>query len=385
MKIFKLNVFFFILLFANNAFAKCDLPTDEILACEEIKTLSLEPKIETVEWPTEILPMPPVVDMSASGYLELVKYSMSTALVERADRENYWGDVDEKAGYPRRFGPTKPRDYYVKIFLAKWDEEHKTVKDNGKITVVPAVLAVRASLCPEGQYYVTDFPDGKPLCSPYGTQKQAEEGRYACSIDVFQHTFALDTEYRKRFNKSYPIYNWWESYTFKSQTNCENTIFDQGEVCFRNQDYVAAAVDHYHCGLHLFQLREELQSYIANPFIPLPIEAGSLNPVKSGFKDGPGKRLYKPNGDPKARCKAGGAVLFESALNGKVGNGLKIYNSNFEQIGSGFFKGNGNPDRPQFCTSKPGSQLGTGPILICIEVLGVNQCYVVANPSVRED
>lgn len=390
MKLFKLNILCLILLTTNLAQAVCNLPTDEVLTCEEFPSPNIGPKVETVAFPTEILPMPPIIDQNAPGYLDRVKTSMTSALFERADRENYWCQVDIDAGYtPCRFKSIKPHDYYVKIFNAAWDKEHAPVVDNGKTTLVPAVLALRSSLCPEGQFYVTDFPDGKPLCSPYGTKQEAEDGRYSCSIDVFQHTFGLDAEYRKRFNKPYPIYNWWESYTFKSQTGCTDTIFNQGEVCHRNDSYVNSAVDHYHCGLHLFQLRDELQSYIRNPFSTFNVVAGSFSPVKSGFKDGGGKKLWKPIGDPGARCNnprnRGGAVLFEGSLNGKVGNGMKIYNKNFEQIGSGFFKGNGNPDRPQFCTNKYGAQYGTEPILVCIEVVGVQQCYVVANPSNRED
>lgn len=359
------------------------LPTLTMLDVGDV--MSGSSGIETPDWPTEILPEPPLVDQTAPNYLELVKYSMSTALVQRADRENHFGDIDEANGYPRRFGPTKERDYYVKIFLAKWEEEHTSAKN-----VASAVKALRSSLCPDGLFYVTDNADGTPFCSPYSNRGDAENGRYACAENVWRHTVALDAEYTKRFKKHYPIYNWWESYTFNSQNGCTDTIWNQGEVCMRNVDYVSSAVDHHHCGLHLFQLYTELQGYYATPFIPYEIAGGSLDPVKTAFNDGAKKgRTWKPIADVGARCNndknKGGAVLFEASLKGKVGNALTIYNKDFVKIGTGFFKGNTNPNRPTFCTNKYGAEYGTEPILLCAEVVGIQQCYVVANPSNRED
>lgn len=88
---------------------------------------------ETPSVNVEVLPMPPIDDLSDSV---AVSEGLIKAYRERAIRENYWGDVDEAAGYPRRFGPKKDEDYYVILYYqaqARENAERLANLQSGKV------------------------------------------------------------------------------------------------------------------------------------------------------------------------------------------------------------------------------------------------------------
>jgi len=77
----------------------------------------------STDWPT--IPAPDLDDLSdtksGSGQ-ELFIYSMMTAMVERADRENFYCQKQLDAGYsPCYFKTIKPRDYYSTKWLADYN------------------------------------------------------------------------------------------------------------------------------------------------------------------------------------------------------------------------------------------------------------------------
>lgn len=61
-------------------------------------------------------PYPYIDPNTEEGRIETLS-NLIVSLTDRIDMENYYGDKDEKAGYPRRFGPTKQRNYYIKRMI----------------------------------------------------------------------------------------------------------------------------------------------------------------------------------------------------------------------------------------------------------------------------
>lgn len=206
---------------------------------------------ERPEYPSEILEAPSSLDQDNPAWLELVEYKMVVALVERVARENYWCQVDLDAGYPCRFGSLKESDYYVVKFLAELEKE----KEKSELILIKSL---RSSVCPDGEYYVTDFLDGTPLCVPFSTHQEAENHRFSLANNITNHTIAIDYERRKRGLSGFGIYAWWEDYQFTQNVSCENTIWEAGLVCFRFPDFKTTAIHYWHAREHLRQLEIEL-------------------------------------------------------------------------------------------------------------------------------
>ena len=251
-------------------------------------------KIETPSMDVEITPEPPLLDFNAPNYLELVYYRMTTALVQRADRENYYGDIDEKAGYPRRFGPKKARDYYVNIFKAQWELEHPT-------TTGEALRAVKVvePACPDG----FEIYEGSGICNQFPTHVSAEQ-------------------------------------------------------------------NYYHCSLNNFQL------YLENADLKRQLEARNITDFKDGANKG---NLWKPEADPKARCKGGTTILLDQKYSA---SSIDILDSNFNKIKSPSNFGKLDDGRPRFCAEgMNGASFGSGPIFIQV----ADKIFRVDNPSNRAD
>lgn len=328
-------------------------------------------------WP--IVPMPDIDDLSkyksGSGQ-ELFIYGMMTAMVERADRENAECQKQLEAGYkPCYFKTIKPRDHYAKI----WLEDYNALQVKNKESL-ERLARESISSCPSGSTFVLMLDENTAYCSFFSDKDQMENARFSCGQDVWAHTVALDSERRKKGKSGWDIYKFWEDYKIG---NCEaGSIWGNGEFCHKFATYAEAGLHELHCGYHLGALKEELKK---------EMEAPALTPcnIVGDFSDGRNGLLWKPIGDPGKICNnarnKGGAVLFPSSFKDKMGKNLKIYDSEFKEIGGGFFKGNGNPDRPQFCTNKYGAQYGSGPIYVEYEVGTFKECRRVNNPANRED
>lgn len=63
----------------------------------------------------------PFADLNDSQWVEDQQVD---AFIDRAARENYWGDVDEANGAERRFGPVIPLTFYVDKFYEAKAREH---------------------------------------------------------------------------------------------------------------------------------------------------------------------------------------------------------------------------------------------------------------------
>lgn len=161
----------------------------ELAPDDSIKT-ELAPKIEGFisqldqidhpNMPSYIDPSDPISDLSqfASGpNKDLFIYGMMTAMVEKADRENYYCQIDLDAGYnPCRFGSIKPRDFHAK----KWLEDYNALQVKSRSNL--ANLA-RASLNCIGGFEV--YPDSG-ICSKYPDWITAEQHGYHKDLHIHQ-------------------------------------------------------------------------------------------------------------------------------------------------------------------------------------------------------
>lgn len=140
-------------------------------------------KIETPSMDGDVEPAPPLLDFNAPNYLELVYYRMTTALVQRVDRENFYCQEDLNAGIkPCRFKSIKPRDYYVNIFKAQWESEHPT-------TTGQALRAVKVvePACPDG----FEIYEGSGICNQFPSHVSAEQNYYHSALSTYQCGVAL--------------------------------------------------------------------------------------------------------------------------------------------------------------------------------------------------
>lgn len=321
----------------------------------------------SMDWP--IVPMPPIDDLSnyksGSGQ-ELFIYGMMTAMVERADRENFYCQVDLDAGYkPCRFGSIKPRDHYAKAWLDAYNSLQVKNKES---------LARLASgtICPEGSFYATSFPDGSPLCAPAPSLQEMENHRFSCAVTVSEYTIALDSLFTKKYGTRYPIYDYWTFYPQTSLHQCKNgTVWGAGEFCNIFKNYIEASVDHWHCNEYLRQLKD---LYEKESFVGLKVCT-----EKGPIKDGSGGFLWKAVADPKARCKNGTTILL-SKDQASIKE-IELLDANQSFIFKPAYYGLLSDGRPRFCAEgRPGSSF-KGPLLVKYGA----DCKTVVNPANRED
>ena len=135
--------------------------------------------VETPSMDVPVIPMPPITDLSeykSGAGQELFIYGMMTAMVERADRENFYCQKDLDAGYrPCSFGSIKPRDHYAKIWLA--DYNALQVKSRENLTA----LAKDAVKCLGGFEY---WPNSG-LCNKFATHELCERD-FGASVDTIK-------------------------------------------------------------------------------------------------------------------------------------------------------------------------------------------------------
>jgi hypothetical protein len=112
--------------------------------------------------------------------------------------------------------------------------------------------------CGEGLVFIDYHVDGTPVCVPFSTHQDAENHRHALAENIFNHTFAIDSESRKRGLGPFGLYIWWDDYQFRANVPCENTIWGNGEICFKFPDFKTAAIHWWHASKHLDQLKAYL-------------------------------------------------------------------------------------------------------------------------------
>jgi hypothetical protein len=99
------------------------------------------------------------------------------------------------------------------------------------------------------------------------------------------------------------------------------------------------------------------------------------------FRDGANRgNLWKPQADPKARCKNGTTVLLGEQYNGI--NQLDLLDKNCNKVASAEYFGLYNNSRPRFCfVNLPGSKFGNDSVYLSFS----SELKKVENASNRED
>lgn len=124
-------------------------------------------KIETPSMDVEISPTPPIIDMNAPNYLEMVYYRMIIALHDRAIREG------------------RAPDYYVNIFKKQWEVE-QVQKNSDALRVVKSFEPG----CPNG---FEIWGEGTGICNQFVNHQIAEQHYLAAQTTVNEFLPKLDS------------------------------------------------------------------------------------------------------------------------------------------------------------------------------------------------
>ena len=163
-----------------------------------------------------------------------------------------------------------------------------------------------------------------------------------------------------------------------NDTPCPNgfEIYPDSGLCSKFGGHVEAEQNYYHCSLNNYQLalrNGELEAKCGYgvPSAKVCIDQGSI-------KDGQGGYLWKPEGDPKARCAGGTTILLAKD---QTATEIELLDANQNVIFKPSYFGKLADGRPRFCAEgRPGSSF-SGPLLV---KYGEN-CKTVTNPANRED
>jgi hypothetical protein len=147
-------------------------------------------------------------------------------------------------------------------------------------------------------------------------------------------------------------------------------IYEGSGICNQFPTHVSAEQNYYHCSLNNFQL------YLENADLKRQLEARNIPDFKDGANKG---NLWKPEADPKARCKGGTTILLDQKYSA---SSIDILDSNFNKIKSPSNFGKLDDGRPRFCAEgMNGASFGNGPLFIQVGELR----FRVNNPANRED
>lgn len=147
-------------------------------------------------------------------------------------------------------------------------------------------------------------------------------------------------------------------------------IYEGSGICNQFPSHVSAEQNYYHCSLNNFQL------YLENQSLKLELEKKNIPNFADGANRG---NLWKPEADPKARCKGGTTILLDQKYSV---SSIDILDSNFNKIKSPSNFGTISDGRPRFCAEgMNGASFGAGPIYIKVGEL----LFRVNNPANRED
>lgn len=157
-------------------------------------------------------------------------------------------------------------------------------------------------------------------------------------------------------------------------------IYPDSQICNKFGSHVEAEQNYYHCSLNNYQLalrNGELEAKCGHgaPSASTCVDQGSI---------GSGNGLWKPEADPKAKCKGGTTILLDQKY--EAVTQIQILDSNKEFVLEPAYFGKLSDGRPRFCAEgRPGSSFNPGPIYIKYNSNGINECRSVRDPSKREE
>lgn len=154
---------------------------------------------------------------------------------------------------------------------------------------------------------------------------------------------------------------------FPTPEQCEQNYYACGETLNREiNKYSSCELSNFQIGVAFTNLQNQICE-----------NAGRM-------ADGPNGRLWKPDADPDASCAGGTTILLDPSL-GSV-NKIQVLNSNKELVAVpeyfGFFEGG----RPRFCIrGRAGAEFGPYSVHVKYRTPDADKCFLVADPSKRED
>lgn len=147
-------------------------------------------------------------------------------------------------------------------------------------------------------------------------------------------------------------------------------IYEGSGICNQFPTHVSAEQNYYHCSLNNFQL------WLENADLKRQLEVRNIPDFRDGANKG---NLWKPEADPKARCKGGTTILLDQKYSP---SSIDILDANFNKIKSPSNFGKLDDGRPRFCAEgMNGASFGKGPLFIKVGDL----TFRVNNPANRED
>lgn len=153
-------------------------------------------------------------------------------------------------------------------------------------------------------------------------------------------------------------------------------IYPDSHICNLFSSHREAEANYSACRTTNFQYWDYLQELQASQ-VPACQDGGD-------FFDGAYQgALWKPQADPKARCKNGTTILLPSSYASSVSSG-EILDVNYNKLNDVEYFGL-TGGRPRFCLRKAGAEFGEVSLVFRYKVNGVDECRIVQNASKRED
>lgn len=236
----------------------------------------------------------------------------------------------------------------------------------------------------EGLTFINNEPDGTPICVPFNTHQDAENHRFSLAVNIFNHTVAVDFESRKRGLGAFGLYIWWDDYQFTQNVSCENTIWSEGEICFRFPDFYTAALHWWHANKHLKQLKDHL--YFLNG---LPNEV-ACNDLGWGGQQNNQAR-WKPSSEttgrlvvllPNEHCSDafGAQGAFGPTFSPLISN-MRIEDEFGNAMDRGRLRHCGQHNNGRLHWDFSGTEGLPSPVFLRYEYEGVERCRKVSNPK----
>ncbi len=232
-------------------------------------------------------------------------------------------------------------------------------------------LETPSGICAPG-FPIVQPPTHPNHCSKFQTHEQAERNWYHCAEGVAimgAAIYQLD-------NNFIPVLST-EDFSKLSGNQCDKEIYPDSGICYSFPSHLKAEQDYAACQDTNFQYWDYLQFLMKQPVKPACQDGGD-------FFDGAYQgALWKPQADPKAKCKNGTTMLLPSSYASSVNEG-DILDVNYNKLNDTEYFGL-TGGRPRFCLRKAGAAFGNASLVFRYKVNGVDECRVVKNASNRED
>ena len=211
-------------------------------------------------------------------------------------------------------------------------------------------------------------------CSKFGSHLEAERNYYHCEEGVAIMGAAI-----YQLDKSFiPVLST-EDFASRSGNFCNSNQFEvypDSGICNAFPSHLITEQKYADCQTTNFQYWDKLQKLMEAPVLACQDGGDFFDGAYQGA-------LWKPQADPKARCKNGTTILLPSSYAASTNSG-EILDVNYKKLNDVEYFGL-TGGRPRFCLRKAGAEFGPVSLVFKYKVNGVDECRVVQNASQRED